>query len=568
MPRTFRLILIKPSRYDDDGYVVQWRWAIMPSNVLTTLHALAMDCAERRVLGPEVEIVIEAFDDHNGMESAEMMAARIGRASDGGMVALVGIYTAQFPRAADLARRFRALGAPVVMGGFHVSGALANLPELPLELREMRDLGVSLFAGEAEGRMEQLVRDAHAGVLAPVYSHLDDLVDLAKFKPPAAMTEHHAQWMALSLNPIDTIETGRGCPFKCTFCAVINIHGRRMRPRMVSDITALVRDSAAKGRERFWIVDDNFARNPKWREILEALARLREEDGFSFEIMLQTDVQSDRIPDFIPLAARAGCTQVFVGLESINPDTLASVGKKHNAVGRYKRFLLAWKRYGVITMAGYIIGFPNDTPESVRRDIDTIKRELPLDLLYPFILTPLPGASDYAALVQNGVPLASDLSLYSSVRATIPHPHMSGSELESLFHEVWARFYDAAHCARIMRRHVSLGGDPSWLPAYLMVARGTLPIEGVHPTEYGIFRLKQRRERRPDLPREALPWFAARRAWEILSSQIRWGVLVIRTMRLSRQYSFRIIRVDVDDPALWEEEVEPASPPVPRVVLR
>ena len=99
MPDTFRLILIKPSRYDDDGHVVQWRSAIMPSNVLTTLHALAGACAERRVLGPDAEIVVEAFDDHSGMESVEVMAERIGRSSAGGMVALVGIYTAQFPNA-------------------------------------------------------------------------------------------------------------------------------------------------------------------------------------------------------------------------------------------------------------------------------------------------------------------------------------------------------------------------------------------------------------------------------------------------------------------------------------
>ena len=554
MPETFRLILIKPSRYDDDGYVVQWRWAIMPSNVLTTLHALAVECAERRVLGPDVEIVVEAFDDHSGMESVEAMADRIGRSPFGGMVALVGIYTAQFPRAADLARRFRALGVPVVMGGFHVSGSLATIPELSPELREMRDLGVSLFAGEAEGRLERVLQDAHAGALEPVYSYLDELVDLTQFKPPARMTEHNARSMALNLNPIDTIEAGRGCPFKCTFCAVISVHGRRMRPRAVSDITALVREGVAGGRNHFWMVDDNFARNPKWREILEALALLREREGLSFGIMIQTDVQSDRIPDFIPLAARAGCIQVFVGLESIDPATLAAVGKKQNAVERYQRFLLAWKRHGVITMAGYMVGFPNDTPESVRRDIDTIKRELPLDLLYPFIITPLPGAADYAAYLRDGVPIATDLSLYSSVRATTPHPHMSGPELESLLHEVLARFYDPAHCARILRRHVSLGGDPTWLPSYLMVGRGTLAIEGVHPTEYGIFRLKQRRERCPDLPREALPWFAARRVWEIFSSQIRWLVMLLWTLKLARGCRPYINRPDAGDPALKGED--------------
>src|ERR1019366_4309870 len=132
--RRFSLVLIKPSHYDDDGYVIQWLRSAIPSNTLAVLNGLALDCKERRVLGDDVEM--------------------------------------------DIARRLRALGVQVCMGGFHVSGCLSMLPEMPPELKEAQDLGISLFEGEAEGRFEMVLRDAWNGELKPLYNYLDDLPSL------------------------------------------------------------------------------------------------------------------------------------------------------------------------------------------------------------------------------------------------------------------------------------------------------------------------------------------------------------------------------------------------------
>ena len=131
----FRIALIKPSHYDADGYVIQWRRSYIPSNSLASVYALMKDCAQKRVLGPDTEIEIEACDECNNFVNVRAIAKRIRKAG-GGMVGLVGVQSNQFPRALDLGRKFRALGVPVVMGGFHLSGCLAMLPEIPPEMQE------------------------------------------------------------------------------------------------------------------------------------------------------------------------------------------------------------------------------------------------------------------------------------------------------------------------------------------------------------------------------------------------------------------------------------------------
>ena len=112
---------------------------------------------ERKALGDDVEIVVDAYDECHTVIRAKKIIRRI-KQGDRGVVLLAGVQTNQFPRAADMAREFRAAGMPVAIGGFHVSGCMAMLPELPPDIKAVQELGVTLFAGEAEGRMEQLLR--------------------------------------------------------------------------------------------------------------------------------------------------------------------------------------------------------------------------------------------------------------------------------------------------------------------------------------------------------------------------------------------------------------------------
>src|SRR5271166_3551614 len=388
--RRFTIVLIKPSHYDDDGYVIQWRRSTIPSNSLASVHGLLVECAEERALGPDADIEIEAYDECNTIIDIAGISKRI--LSDSGFVALVGVQSNQFPRALDIGREFRERGVTVAVGGFHVSGCIAMLPELPPDLKDAQALGMILFAGEGEGRLADFVRDIDAGAAKPIYNYLNDMPDMGSAAIPV-LPRHVVTRVAGHYTSFDA---GRGCPFQCSFCTIINVQGRKSRYRTADDVEAIVRANAAQGVTRFFVTDDNFARNRNWEPILDRLIELREQ-GFRIRLLLQVDTLCHRIPHFIDKAARAGCNAVFIGLENINPESLMGAKKRQNKIWEYRDMLQAWKRAGVMTWAGYILGFPTDTPESIARDIETIKRELPIDILEFFFPPPPPGPKNQKA---------------------------------------------------------------------------------------------------------------------------------------------------------------------------
>ncbi len=528
--RRFSLYLIKPSHYDDNGYVIQWWRSAIPSNTLAVLHGLAADCRERRVLGDDVQFDIMALDETNTRIRPEHIARAIRADGGSGLVAFVGVQSNQFPRAVDLARRFVAAGAQVCLGGFHVSGCIAMLPELPPDIREAQALGVSLFAGEAEGRLEEVLRDAFAGTLKPLYNYMDDLPGLEGTPLPMLPVER-IQRTAAELSSFDA---GRGCPFQCSFCTIINVQGRKSRYRSPDDIEAIVRANFAQGVKRFFITDDNFARNRTWEAIFDRLIALREE-GLRFSLFIQVDTMCHRIPRFIDKAARAGVKRVFIGLENINPDNLVAAKKKQNKIAEYRQMLLDWKRVGCFTYAGYILGFPNDTPESILRDIRIIQRELPIDLLEFFCLTPLPGSEDHKKLYLAGVPMDPDMNKYDVEHVTTAHPRMSKEEWEGAYRQAWQTYYTPEHMETVMRRGVAVGISPGKMMFLLVWFYGCKTLEGIHPLEGGYLRRKVRTDRRPTLPRENPLIFYPRYLANLVVKHVQIGRVVWRMARIRRE---------------------------------
>jgi radical SAM superfamily enzyme YgiQ (UPF0313 family) len=330
--RRFQLYLLKPTHYDDEGYLIQWYRSAIPSNTLAALYGLAIDCQERQVLGPNITIDIHEADETNTRIRPERIAADIAAAGGLGLVALVGVQSNQYPHAMDLARRFRAAGVLVAIGGFHVSGCIAMLPELPDDLREALDLGVTLFAGEAEGRLDVVLRDAMAGTLKPIYNYMDDLPGLEGAPPPILPAER----VKRTGGRLSSFDAGRGCPFQCSFCTIINVQGRKSRFRTADEVESLVRRNLEQGVSHFFITDDNFARNRNWEPIFDRLITLREVEGKSFHFIIQVDTLCHKIPWFVEKAARAGARRVFIGLENINPDNLLAAKKKQNRISEYR----------------------------------------------------------------------------------------------------------------------------------------------------------------------------------------------------------------------------------------
>jgi radical SAM superfamily enzyme YgiQ (UPF0313 family) len=554
--RTFKVVLIKPSHYDDDGYVIQWRRSIVPSNSLACLYGVMATCAEKRVLGDDVDLDIDACDETNTVVDVRRIARSI-RAAAGGFVGLVGVQSNQFPRALDLTRQFRAAGIPVVIGGFHVSGCLAMLPEMPADLREALDLGASLFAGEAEGRIEQVVRDAFAGTLKPIYNQLNELPQLDGAELPILPK----QVVSRVMTDFTSFDAGRGCPFQCSFCTIINVQGRKSRFRTADDVERILRENAAQGITNFFVTDDNFARNRNWESILDRIIALREQEGFRPSLIFQVDTLCHRIPGFIEKVARAGCIGVFIGLESINPESLMGAKKRQNKIWAYREMLLAWRNAGVVTCVGYILGFPTDTPETIARDIDIIKKELPVDIMEFFLLTPLPGSEDHRNLAQRGVPMDPDMNKYDLEHVCTAHGTMTKQAWEQVYRDAWARYYTDDHVRTVFRRGVASGlKSRRKLIDDLTLFSGAMRIEGVHPLQFGVFRRKVRLQRRHGMPIVNPFSFYLWRGIEIATVAVRWIKHVRHYRRMAAQIMNDPANKHYVDEALRSTPDESAQP--------
>ena len=522
--RRFQLILVKPSHYDDDGYVIRWWRPMIPSNSLAALYGLAADCAERKVLGPDVAIDIMAIDETNTRIDFPALLRRLAQHANFGLVALVGVQSNQYPRALDIARPFRDAGIPVAIGGFHVSGCIAMLEGMAVDLDACRKMGIAMFAGEAEGRLDTVLRDAAGGRLEPIYNFMDDLPGIGGMPVPFLPKENVARTLGLSTS----FDAGRGCPYQCSFCTIINVQGRRSRFRSADDVEKLVRMNWAQGVHKFFITDDNFARNKDWEAIFDRLIQLRERDRIPLGLLIQVDTLCHKIPNFIEKARRAGVTRVFIGLENVNPDNLASAKKNQNKITEYRKMLLAWKAQGIITLAGYILGFPADTPESIRRDIAIIQHELPIDIVEFFTLTPLPGSEDHQKLWKNNVEMRGDLNVYDLEHVCMAHPKMSREAWEGIYREAWQLYYSPGHMQTLLRRAAATGVPIGSLVKLLVSFATMMPLEHVHPLQSGLLRLKHPSERRPGLKKVHPLIFWPQFAWETLRKHVALAGTIIR----------------------------------------
>jgi radical SAM superfamily enzyme YgiQ (UPF0313 family) len=527
--KRFCLILIKPSHYDDEGYVIQWLRSTIPSNSLAALYGLALDCKERHVLGDDVEIEIHPFDETNTRIRPKELAAMIREAGDG-MVMFVGVQSNQFPHMLDLAKQFRDLDIQIAVGGFHVSGTMSMLGGNDADVHRAKAMGLSLFAGEAEGRLEMVLQDAYAKKLKPLYNFMADLPGIDGMPIPL-ISSVRAQRTA---GHVTSFDAGRGCPFQCSFCTIINVQGRKSRRRTPDDVERIIRENVAQGLRSFFITDDNFARNKDWEAILDRMIHLREVEKLKLGFLIQVDTLCHKLPNFIEKCARAGVRRVFIGLENINPDNLAAAHKRQNKITEYRKMLLAWKEAKIITYCGYITGFPNDTAESIKHDVEIVKKELPLDVLEFFFLTPLPGSEDHQKLVNAGVPVDPDLNKYDLNHVCTAHSKMSKEEWEHAYLTAWRTYYTFEHIETVLRRLVAKKGRASNAIVLMMWFMSAIHLEGVHPLESGVFRLKFRTDRRPGLPIEPI-WKFYPRYW--LESAVKLGRLAFLYARVRRIYA-------------------------------
>ena len=245
----FQFILIKPSHYDKDGYVVQWMRSTMPSNSLAAVFGLAQGAADRGVLGPDLPIDVLAIDETNARVKTTDLIHLIENNGGHGLVGIVGVQSNEFPRAVDIARPFIAAGIQVMVGGFHVSGCLSMLPELPDDIKEAQALGISIFAGEAEEHIDTVIQDAANRTLQPLYNHMTEELPCLADVPSPPFLPH--DFVDRTVGNVTSFDAGRGCPFQCSFCTIINVQGRKSRYRTPDSIEKILRMNYEQGVNRF-----------------------------------------------------------------------------------------------------------------------------------------------------------------------------------------------------------------------------------------------------------------------------------------------------------------------------
>jgi hypothetical protein len=224
---------------------------------------------------------------------------------------------------------------------------------------------------------------------------------------------------------------------------------------------------------------------------------------------------------------------VFIGLENINPESLKGASKRQNRITEYRAMLQAWHRAKVITYAGYILGFPNDTPESIARDLRILQHELPIDLVEFFMLTPLPGSKDHQELYRQSVPMSSDLNNYDVEHAVTRYARMTSAEWQSIYDQAWHLYYSPQHIATLLRRAKVSGIRTTRLAFTIFYFYASYAFEHVHPLQSGVLRRKNRRQRRSTFPRENIAAYVLRRTRDFFKTyppglRFLWRLEVLR----------------------------------------
>ena len=533
--RTVRIYFIKPSRYDEEGYVQFFRYGVQPNNTLTVLKALNESLNQRFAARRNVYLETVIWDETcDGLVSPETVLAIKEKAREDGvelLIGLAGVQSNQYPRGRDLALQFIAQGMTTMMGGFHVSG-------YPDSRTFLNSCGITTVVGEAENLWGKIVEDYLRGELKLNYSvsegiraktGQDDII--VPVITEAQLPVLDDRYLTRFFNPaMTTLDTSRGCPFTCSYCSVKNVMGRTMRSREPEAVVQWVRDAVRNhGISSLFLVDDDFFRSPRWEEILTGLVGVRR-DFPDLCFMMQVDVDAScyanladgenetakhrRSRRFVELAAKAGCYQAFVGIESLNPDNLNFATKYQNTddrqhrmkledarrrvLDKYRRVVDNWHKVGVAVHAGYMLGFPFDAADCGRIAARTLKK-LGFDIVSFFIMTPLPGTEDQARYAKEGAIVDWDFNNLDSQHVTLTHDKLDTDSWLGAYRDAFVGFYSLP---RLLHTIFTVAGGRGLSPEgrrstvrqfvyYFFSYR-----QGRHPMVGGVWQIRRRDVRR------------------------------------------------------------------------
>lgn len=343
------------------------------------------------------------------------------------LVALsVETYTAR--RSYQIASEYRVRGVPVVMGGFHAtlcSGEVARYAE-------------AVVVGEAEGIWPRVIDDFRHGRWETIYRQE------ARPSLAGAQTDRSI-FRGKRYLPVKLVEAGRGCHFKCDFCAIQSYFNSTQTRRPIDTIIAEI-ETARTRTNFFFFVDDNITSNMRQaKEFFRALIPLK------IRWVSQASINAAHDEEFLDLIARSGCQGLLIGFESLNEETLEQMNKRFNTMrGGYVAALGNLRRYNIRLYATFIYGYDNDTPQTFADTVEFAQRNAFYMAAFNH-LTPFPGTPLYSRMEKTGQLLYEAWWMdprYSYNTVPFKPKLMEPEELQRLCLETRARFYSLPSITR------------------------------------------------------------------------------------------------------------------------
>jgi radical SAM superfamily enzyme YgiQ (UPF0313 family) len=321
------------------------------------------------------------------------------------LVALSIMLTAQLPHAMEIAAAYRRRGIPVLAGGIAVT----------LHHRELLPFFDGVFLGEAEGRMEEVVRDARNGTLKPVYDYLNQYPDISLVGTARREILNRDAYVYRKIRMADLVHASRGCRFSCFPCCTGYLGGKIFRPRPLDRV---VEEIAAIDNDRLFIVDNSLAQDNRW-----------EEDLFRALIPLGKRWVSHPIEEndhLLDLARQAGCWYVYQAVF----DTSETI----------RRRIRRYHEHGIGVEATVILGTDDHDVDAIKRLVDFLL-EIKLDLAEFTIMTPFAQSPIRRQLAAEGRILSDRYEDYTCDRVVFQPRRMTLEKLQEMYYYAWDTFY-------------------------------------------------------------------------------------------------------------------------------
>ncbi len=470
MPPTLKVVIIKPSKYTVDGSVERFHRGFMPNSTVPHIRSMVPPIVDHHPTETRAidEYVYTDLDYLNLLEPSRNSRT---------LVALVGVQSHQFHRALDLAALAFKNGCQVVIGGPHV---------MTCDTSMLHGRGISFAQCEAELVWDEILQDAASGELKPLYGaglRWQDNLDSPVLIPPSRAE------LQRYIVPMLGVYPARGCPFLCNFCSVTKIAGRKIRSQNISTTIASLRAAKSAGVNTVMFTSDNFNKYPQAEELLQTMI----DERLGMKFFVQCDTQVAKQEGLVELLARAGCYQMFVGVESFDRATLIAANKKQNRPDAYHNIVRLCRSHGIGSHFSNIIGFPQDTEDSIHNHLDVLRSIAPNWASF-YILCPIPGTEQYDDFLEENLIVEPNLDRFDTTCLTWRHPTLSPKRLSELLFECYRKFSSLGHAIKNTRTTARQNGRGNLLESLGSLAMSSFirycAWRKTHPMSGGVLRAR------------------------------------------------------------------------------